>query len=93
MANSFIGSYALIRGISLFAGHFPSEYTVIDLKERGETAQLKKILTWRVYVYLAFIVITCGLSIYVQFKLKKKNKDKEEEETPDENLEQLKDKN
>ena len=93
LATSFIGSYALIRGISLFAGHFPSEYTVIDLKERGETAQLKKILTWRVYVYLAFIVITCGLSIYVQFKLKKKNKDKEEEETPDENLEQLKDKN
>ena len=93
LATSFIGSYALIRGISLFAGHFPSEYTVIDLKERGETAQLKKILTWRVYVYLAFIVITCGLSIYVQFKLKKKNKDKEEEGTPDENLEQLKDKN
>lgn len=93
LATSFIGSYALIRGISLFAGHFPSEYTVIDLKERGETDQLKKILTWRVYVYLAFIVITCGLSIYVQFKLKKKNKDEEKKETPDENLEQLKDKN
>ena len=93
LATSFIGSYALIRGISLFAGHFPSEYTVIDLKERGETEQLKDILTWRVYVYLAFIVITCGLSIYVQFKLKKKNKDEEKEETPDENLEQLKDKN
>ena len=38
LATSFIGSYALIRGISLFAGHFPSEYTVIDLKGRGETS-------------------------------------------------------
>ena len=54
---------------------------------------MKKILTWRVYVYLAFIVITCGLSIYAQFKLKKKNKDKEEAEAPDENFEQLNGKN
>ena len=36
-ASSFIGSYPLIRGISLFTGHSPSEYAVIDLKERSET--------------------------------------------------------
>ena len=89
LATYFIGSCALIRGSSLLAGHFPSEQTVIDLKERGETDQLKEILAWRVYVYLAFIVI----NIYIQFKLKKKNKDKEQAETPDENLEQLKGKN
>ena len=92
-ATSFIGAYALIRGISLFAGHFPSEFTVIDLKNRGETGQLKDILTWRVYVYLVFIVITCGLSIYIQFKWNKKNKDKEES-NPDKNLDKkLDDKN
>ena len=78
-ATSFIGAYTLIRGISLFAGGFPSEFTVIDLKQRDELEQLEKILTWRVYVYLVFIVITTGLSIFIQFKI---NKEKPEDECP-----------
>ena len=90
IATSFIGSYTLIRGISLFAGHFPSEFTVIDLKAQGEDEQLKELLTWRVYVYLVFIVITCGLSIYVQILIRKSTKESKEE-TPDDNLEKLND--
>ena len=78
-ATSFIGAYTLIRGISLFAGGFPNEFTVIDLKQRDEIDQLKNILTWRVYVYLVAIVIATGLSIYIQFKI---NKEKQEEECP-----------
>ena len=86
-ATSFIGAYALIRGISLLLGHFPSEYTVIDLKKRGEKDQLKDLITWRVYVYLAFIIIAFGLSVYIQIKINKKIKKKKEgEEAPDENL-------
>lgn len=85
IATSFIGSYALIRGISLFAGHFPSEFTVIDLKAQGENEQLKKLLNWQFYVYLVFIVIACGLSIYVQYLIRKHTKESKEE-TPDENL-------
>ena len=89
IATSFIGSYSLIRGISLFAGGFPNEMTVIDLKKEGEDDQLKELLTWRVYLYLAFIVITCILSIYIQIKFFKKEKNKEEKkkENNDENLE------
>lgn len=86
IATSFIGSYTLIRGISLFAGHFPSEFTVMDLKAQGEDEQLKELFTWRVYVYLVFIVIACGLSIYIQFLIKKSTKESKEE-TPDDNLE------
>ena len=71
-ATSFIGSYCLIRGISLFAGYFPSEFTVIDLKQREETEQLKTLLTWKVYVYLASIVVATVLSIFIQFKINKK---------------------
>ena len=78
-ATSFIGAYTLIRGISLFAGGFPSEFTVMDLKQREELEQLDEILTWRVYVYLVFIVITTGLSIFIQFKI---NKEKPEDECP-----------
>lgn len=86
-ATSFIGAYIFIRGISLFAGHFPSEFTIIDLKSQGETEQIKDLLTWRVYVYLSFIVIICGLSIFAQIKIKQKFKKNEEEgETPDDNL-------
>ena len=85
IATSFIGSYTLIRGISLFTGHFPSEFTVIDLKAEGETEQLKKLLGWQFYVYLVFIVIACGLSIYVQLLIRKSTKESKEE-TPDENL-------
>jgi len=85
--TSFIGSYSLIRGISLFAGYFPSEFTVIDLKNKGEDDQLKELLTWRVYVYLAFIVICTGLSIFLQIKIIKKFKSKESgPECPDANL-------
>lgn len=86
-ATSFIGSYCLIRGISLFEGSFPSEFTVIDLKEREEFDQLKELFTWRVYVYLAAIVISTGLSIFIQIKINKGIKRKEEgPECPDDNL-------
>ena len=78
-ATSFIGAYTLIRGISLFAGGFPSEFTVIDLKQREEIEQLNKILTWRVYVYLVSIVVATGLSIFIQIKI---NKEKPEDECP-----------
>lgn len=87
ISTSFIGAYAFIRGISLFAGYFPSEYTIIDLKNEGEKDQIKDLLTWRFYVYLVFIVITFGISVYIQFKINKKIKKKKEgEEAPDENL-------
>jgi hypothetical protein len=85
--TAFIGSYSLIRGISLFAGYFPSEFTVIDLKNRGEDEQLKNLLTWRVYIYLTAILISTGLSIFVQIKVNKFFKAKEDgPETPDDNL-------
>ena len=77
-ATSFIGSYCFIRGISLFAGGYPSEFTIIDLKSKDETEQIDELFTWRVYVYLAFIVICTVLSIIAQFKLAKFKKRREE---------------
>ena len=74
-ATSFIGSYCFIRGISLFAGGFPDEITVMDLRAEDETEQLKELLTWRVYVYLAAIVIATGLSIFLQYKINRKKDD------------------
>jgi hypothetical protein len=72
-ATSLIGSYCLIRGISLVAGKFPDEMTVIDLRTRGEDEQLKALLTWQVYVYLAAIAVATVLSMIIQYKTYKED--------------------
>lgn len=76
-STSFIGSYCFIRGISLFAGSFPDEFTVIDLVNNEETEQLKLLLTWQVYVYLGAIALTTILSIVIQCIFNKKKDDDE----------------
>ena len=72
-ATSFIGSYCIVRGISLVAGKFPDEMTIIDLRTRGETEQLKALLTWEVYVYLAAIAVATVLSMVLQYKTYKED--------------------
>lgn len=84
--TSFIGSYCFIRGISLFAGGFPDETTVIDMRNKEEEEQFSDLLTWKVYVYLASIVILTILSIIAQYKINKDQKDEDEEGAPDTNL-------
>lgn len=71
--TSLIGSYCFIRGISLFAGHFPDEMTIIDLQTGGETEQLKELLTWQVYVYLASIAVATIISMIIQYKTYKED--------------------
>ena len=41
--------------------------TVIDLQTRGETDQLKSLLTWQVYVYLASIAVATVISMVIQY--------------------------
>lgn len=67
--TAFIGSYALIRGISLYAGQFPSETELHDELEAG-------VLTWETmpkayYGYLAGIVVLTILSALFQIKSNK----------------------
>ncbi len=77
IGTSFIGAYCFIRGISLFAGHFPDEFKIADLVTSGEDNQIAELLTWHAYVYLTFIVIVTILSVIFQIKF---NKEKEGEE-------------
>ena len=80
-ATSFIGAYVFIRGISIFAGGFPNEGTIIDLIEKKEFASLKNLLTWKVYIYFAAIIICFVIGMVVQFKLKARmEKEKEEKD-------------
>lgn len=78
--TAFLGAYAFIRGISIFAGGYPSEGTLIDLIKEKEFETLKKLLTWRVYIYFVFILIAFGLSLFVQIKYMPKNEDDEKED-------------
>ena len=64
--TSFIGSYGIIRGISLFAGGFPNESTLHKELASG-------VVTWETmnkafYGYLAGILVLTILSIYYQVK-------------------------
>ena len=74
-ATSFIGAYCFIRGISLFAGGFPDEITIMDLNGKDEPEQLKSLLTWKVYVYLAAMVVVTVLAVIAQYKLNKEKTD------------------
>lgn len=67
--TAFIGSYALIRGISLYAGSFPSETELHNELEAG-------VVTWKTlpkayYGYLAGIVVLTILTTLFQIKSNK----------------------
>lgn len=71
--TSFIGAYLFIRGISLFAGKFPNEFSVADLVRHGEVDQLGKVFGWQVYVYLASIIVMTIICVVVQYKINGEN--------------------
>ena len=84
-ATALIGAYAVIRGISIFAGGFPNETTIADLVKNEETEQLKNLLTWIVYLYLGGWAILFVIGLVVQIKIfaadkeEEKNKEKTKE--------------
>merc|ERR1711957_3667 len=82
-STSFIGAYALIRGISLMVGGYPTEGMVMDLIERKEWEQLKLLLTNSVYMYLIGMVIfffAGNIIQWVYFKDEKDEKEKKDKE-------------
>ena len=89
LATSVIGAYGMIRGISLYAGDFPSESMIIDLINKQEYEELKKFMTYQVYLYFAGMVILIIAGMIVQFKINKDvNLDsKEEDKSDDEEME------
>lgn len=79
--TSFIGAYLFVRGISLFAGKFPNEFSVADLIKNGEFDQLGKVFGWQVYVYLASIILMALICIVIQYKINgEKSADTKEED-------------
>jgi len=63
--TAFLGSYALIRGVSVFAGKFPNEVALYGQLSSGTFEGLGGAF----YGYLAGIVITGIIGVVVQTKL------------------------
>lgn len=59
-----IGAYALVRGISIFAGNFPNEITTYQQIVAGTF-----VLSNYFYIYLASIIGTAIVGVVVQWKL------------------------
>jgi len=69
--TSIVGSYMFIRGISLLAGGFPNEYTLIDDIKSGHMSGVG----WKFYVYMASMLIAAVVGIIFQEKWKNRNKE------------------
>jgi len=69
MATSFSGSYLFVRGISLYAGGYPNEFTLVNSLETGAATGI----TGWFYLYLAFIILFTIICACVQFKQHKKD--------------------
>jgi hypothetical protein len=69
MVTSFVGSYGLVRGISLYAGHFPSESQLHDEIRSGavDWKSFDKIF----YIYLGAIVILSLVTGFYQWRQEK----------------------
>jgi hypothetical protein len=77
VSTSFIGSYAIIRGVSLYANGFPNEFYIMDLIKKGETEELKMALRPVVYAYLSCWIILTGLGIFIQYKFRATEEEKD----------------
>ena len=83
VSTSLIGSYCIIKGISLYAGGLPDEAYVIDLIKNQEFDTLHQVLTPIVYLYLAGWLVIFMIGLAVQNKLRN---DQEKKTELDENV-------
>jgi hypothetical protein len=84
ISTAIVGGYAIVRGISVWAGGFPDERQVYELGSKGEWEQMRNLLTGVVYAYLAGFVVLSALGMIIQFKFfydgnKKKNNEEEKQ--------------
>lgn len=68
--TSLLGAYAVVRGVSLYAGGFPSEMELHDEIKAGtiDWASFPKVF----YAYLGGIALLFGASAFYQFRVAKK---------------------
>lgn len=71
ISTSIVGSYAFIRGISLYAGGFPDELDLIKMLEAGDGASIDP----RFYGYMAGFLVASIICIILQYRMWNRSKD------------------
>jgi hypothetical protein len=66
--TAFLGAYALIRGISVFAGGYINELTLFEQIMDGTFDPAT--ITWQFWMYVASFIVTTIIGVVVQKKLK-----------------------
>ena len=64
LATSFAGAYAVIRGISLYAGGFPGELEIVDLIKNKKMDSMPGTF----YAYMAGFIVLSALFAFFQFR-------------------------
>jgi len=65
LGTAFIGSYALMRGIGMYAGGFQNEYTIVSEIQSGAVDNIE----WTTYAYLAGWIVVFIIGSILQFKM------------------------
>ena len=78
VATAFIGSYFMVRGVSLYIGGYPNEFTLINMAQTGQLA-----VHWAFYLYLGFIVVLTAGGVFVQRRIFKSRDSFYDSDTPD----------
>lgn len=73
LGTAFIGSYATLRGIGMYAGGFQNEYTIATEISSGAADNIE----WTTYAYLVGVMILFIIGSIVQFKMFAKLKEEE----------------
>ncbi len=51
--TGFLGAYIFVRGVSIFAGHFPNEFVLYGQLQSGTFDNLE----WQFYLYMLAVVV------------------------------------
>jgi hypothetical protein len=69
--TSIIGAYLFMRGISLFAGGYPNEFTIYERIRDGDMSAVP----WTFYMYMIGMLIMFLIGGFIQIKIKKREGD------------------
>lgn len=71
LSTAFAGGYLIVRGISMYAGGYPNEFTLYDYIAKKQYSEIP----YTFYIYMAGFIIFAILGSVVQFKHYKKDKE------------------
>ena len=83
ITTSLVGGYALVRGISIFAGGYPDESYVMKLINAGEYSQFGRVYGKHMYTYMSGILISTVLGFLIQSIIMPKEELNIEDNKPD----------